>query len=128
MFINQGRPSGWIEIVCGPMFSGKTEELIRGSHDVMREGRNIVSYVQNNFKEVTQIGEKITENTNGLWDLSMNQKQTMEQVGIQIGQVVDMAAGYHEVAAHILGHGKKLNLQVQNLTSEMEKFRIHPKA
>lgn len=24
-----GRPSGWIEVVCGPMFSGKTEELIR---------------------------------------------------------------------------------------------------
>ena len=21
--------SGWIEIICGPMFSGKTEELIR---------------------------------------------------------------------------------------------------
>jgi len=26
---NQGRQSGWIEVVCGPMFSGKTEELIR---------------------------------------------------------------------------------------------------
>ena len=24
-----GRPSGWIEVICGPMFSGKTEELIR---------------------------------------------------------------------------------------------------
>ncbi|MFH0799184.1 MAG: thymidine kinase [Pseudomonadota bacterium] len=29
MFMNQGRPSGWMELVCGPMFSGKTEELIR---------------------------------------------------------------------------------------------------
>ena len=29
MFINQGRPTGWIEVICGPMFSGKTEELIR---------------------------------------------------------------------------------------------------
>lgn len=29
MFLNQGRPCGWIEVVCGPMFSGKTEELIR---------------------------------------------------------------------------------------------------
>lgn len=26
---NQGRHTGWIEVVCGPMFSGKTEELIR---------------------------------------------------------------------------------------------------
>lgn len=29
MFLNQGRHSGWIEVVCGPMFSGKTEELMR---------------------------------------------------------------------------------------------------
>lgn len=29
MFSHQGRHSGWIEVVCGPMFSGKTEELIR---------------------------------------------------------------------------------------------------
>ncbi len=25
----QKRPSGWIEVICGAMFSGKTEELIR---------------------------------------------------------------------------------------------------
>ncbi|HLU87866.1 MAG TPA: thymidine kinase [Taishania sp.] len=33
MFLEQfptdGRPSGWIEVICGSMFSGKTEELIR---------------------------------------------------------------------------------------------------
>ncbi|MFA4874005.1 MAG: thymidine kinase [bacterium] len=29
MYINNGRHSGWIEVICGPMFSGKTEELIR---------------------------------------------------------------------------------------------------
>lgn len=31
MFIepNRGKSSGWIEVVCGSMFSGKTEELIR---------------------------------------------------------------------------------------------------
>ncbi len=29
MQINHGRQSGWIEVICGPMFSGKTEELIR---------------------------------------------------------------------------------------------------
>ncbi len=26
---HHGKPTGWIEVVCGPMFSGKTEELIR---------------------------------------------------------------------------------------------------
>ncbi len=32
MFIEPGRNSegkGWIEVICGSMFSGKTEELIR---------------------------------------------------------------------------------------------------
>lgn len=29
MLFNHGRQSGWIEVICGPMFSGKTEELIR---------------------------------------------------------------------------------------------------
>lgn len=28
-FIEDGRTQGWIELVCGSMFSGKTEELIR---------------------------------------------------------------------------------------------------
>ncbi|MBL7943200.1 MAG: thymidine kinase [Flavobacteriales bacterium] len=27
--INRGRKLGWIEVICGSMFSGKTEELIR---------------------------------------------------------------------------------------------------
>lgn len=29
MHVHHGRSSGWIEVICGPMFSGKTEELIR---------------------------------------------------------------------------------------------------
>jgi len=27
--INKSKPRGWIEVICGSMFSGKTEELIR---------------------------------------------------------------------------------------------------
>ena len=27
--VNPNEPSGWIEVICGSMFSGKTEELIR---------------------------------------------------------------------------------------------------
>ena len=26
---NRGRHKGWVEVICGSMFSGKTEELIR---------------------------------------------------------------------------------------------------
>ena len=28
-FPGEGRQHGWIEVICGSMFSGKTEELIR---------------------------------------------------------------------------------------------------
>lgn len=28
-FPNEGKKNGWIEVICGSMFSGKTEELIR---------------------------------------------------------------------------------------------------
>ena len=29
MFLENNKPKGWIEVICGSMFSGKTEELIR---------------------------------------------------------------------------------------------------
>ena len=37
MFIEphiRGERRGWIEVICGSMFSGKTEELIRRLHHV----------------------------------------------------------------------------------------------
>ena len=30
---------GWIEVICGPMFSGKSEELIRRLRSLPRGGR-----------------------------------------------------------------------------------------
>ncbi len=29
MFLENNKQKGWIEVICGSMFSGKTEELIR---------------------------------------------------------------------------------------------------
>ena len=29
MFLENNKHKGWIEVICGSMFSGKTEELIR---------------------------------------------------------------------------------------------------
>ena len=29
MFLESAKQSGWLEVICGSMFSGKTEELIR---------------------------------------------------------------------------------------------------
>lgn len=35
-------PSGWIEVICGGMFSGKTEELIRRARRAMIAGQKVI--------------------------------------------------------------------------------------
>ena len=63
---NKKNYSGWIEIICGSMFSGKTEELIRRAkrvklakqkikifklkEDVRFKKKKIVSHNENYFK------------------------------------------------------------------------------
>ena len=39
--INYVKQSGWIEVICGSMFSGKTEELIRRLRRVEMAGQNV---------------------------------------------------------------------------------------
>ena len=64
----RGQRSGWIEVICGSMFSGKTEELIRRlrrarfanqevlvykpTKDIRYSHVNVVSHDQNEFKAV----------------------------------------------------------------------------
>ena len=39
--INHAKQSGWIEVICGSMFSGKTEELIRRLRRVEMAGQDV---------------------------------------------------------------------------------------
>lgn len=39
--INHSKQSGWMEIICGSMFSGKTEELIRRLRRAEMAGQNV---------------------------------------------------------------------------------------
>ena len=39
--INHAKQSGWMEVICGSMFSGKTEELIRRLRRVEMAGQNV---------------------------------------------------------------------------------------
>lgn len=68
-FPNEGRQIGWIEVVCGSMFSGKTEELIRRLRraefanqkillvkpriDDRYHKKNVVSHGGNSFEAIT---------------------------------------------------------------------------
>ena len=62
MFLEQfresGQTNGWIEVVCGSMFSGKTEELIRRlKRDIAERGRDmeeVLNRYQNTLKPMHQ--------------------------------------------------------------------------
>ena len=87
MFLEQfpvdGRTNGWIEVICGSMFSGKTEELIRRirraefanqalilfkpmldnryseKHVVSHKGTSFEAVIVNESKEILMENEKI---------------------------------------------------------------------
>ena len=54
--------SGWIEVICGPMFSGKTEELIRRLIRSQIAKQKVAIFPQNTSKFI-QIVSKVTQNT-----------------------------------------------------------------
>ena len=39
--INHSKQSGWMEVICGSMFSGKTEELIRRLRRAEMAGQSV---------------------------------------------------------------------------------------
>ena len=44
--LNFNKQSGWIEVVCGSMFSGKTEELIKRIKKVELSNQNFIVTVR----------------------------------------------------------------------------------
>ena len=47
--------SGWIEVICGPMFSGKTEELIsKGAIETIKDEQNR-TFSSSYFKLITKL-------------------------------------------------------------------------
>lgn len=76
---NSGKPTGSIEVICGSMFSGKTEELIRRINRVKIAKRNImifkpsldyrysahdiVSHIKNSSEAIPVQAARVIENT-----------------------------------------------------------------
>jgi thymidine kinase len=61
MYLNQ--KDGWIEVICGPMFAGKTEELLRRVKRLEYAKQNIVVFkplIDNRFAE----NEVVSHNNN----------------------------------------------------------------
>ena len=92
----KGQRSGWIEVICGSMFSGKTEELIRRikrakiahqksiifkpKSDTRYDEEHVVSHDENAILSVP------IENSSKVWDLL----EDASVVGIDEAQFFDM--------------------------------------
>ena len=110
----QNRSNGWIEVICGSMFSGKTEELIRRlrraefarqdlilfkpSVDIRYSDKNVVSHRGNEFNAVLVADSKEI----------LNAVQDQKVVAIDEAQFFD--ADLVEVASELAARGIRVIL------------------
>src|SRR3954452_5952265 len=83
--MNYGTHPGWIEVICGVMFSGNSEELIR------RVRRAIIAR-----KRVQVFKSHLDERYAGIYSISSHDGRTVEAIpadsATQIGQQIDPMA------------------------------------
>jgi thymidine kinase len=110
----QNRSNGWIEVICGSMFSGKTEELIRRlrraefarqdlilfkpSVDIRYSDKNVVSHRGTEFNAVLVASSKEI----------LNAVEDQKVVAIDEAQFFD--ADLVEVASELAGRGIRVIL------------------
>jgi len=86
---------GWIEVICGSMFSGKTEELIRRMRRAQFAQQDLIIYkpkIDNRYSAeevVTHRGERIPALVVGSSDALLSQWQGQKVVGIDEVQFFD---------------------------------------
>tara|TARA_B100000614_G_scaffold160372_1_gene142100 strand:+ start:2387 stop:2938 length:552 start_codon:yes stop_codon:yes gene_type:complete len=89
--------SGWIEIICGPMFSGKTEELIRRLIRAQIAKQNVAIYkpsVDNRYSEdyiVSHNQRKIKSLTIKSPSDILNNSEKSDVIGIDEAQFFDLS-------------------------------------
>ena len=52
MFVEPRIEKGWIEVICGSMFSGKTEELIRRINRAKIAHQKVVIFQTSNRRQI----------------------------------------------------------------------------
>ncbi len=107
--INHSKQSGWMEVICGSMFSGKTEELIRRLRRAEMAGQNVEIFkpkidVRYSEQDVishnqTKIRSTPVENPNEILLLASN----CDVVGIDEAQFFD--EGIVDVANQLANNG-----------------------
>ena len=92
---NSGRKRGWIEVICGSMFSGKTEELIRRLKRSQLAGQKIEIYKPDvdtryhSIKVVSHNGTEINSSPVPLSENILKLASEADVVGIDEAQFFD---------------------------------------
>ena len=123
-------PSGWIEVICGPMFSGKTEELIRRltRAKIARQQLAIfkpavdkrysqLQIVSHNLREFPSIPIKKTE-------VILEKARPAQVVGIDEAQFFD--GHLVEVVVTLANRGKRVVLSGLDMDFEGRPFGCMP--
>jgi thymidine kinase len=106
------RDTGWIEVICGPMFSGKTEELIRRVRraQIARQRVAIVKpalddrYAEDQLVTHSQqrIPSRVVRSSREVWDAAAE----ADVIGIDEVQFLD--SGIVDVCERLAGAGKRV--------------------
>lgn len=104
--------SGWIEVICGGMFSGKTEELIRRANRAKIAGQRVVVVkpkVDNRYSE----SEVVSHNKNALPSLTVESSDqivlwTADAQVICIDEAQFFDLNLVDVANHLANEGKRV--------------------
>lgn len=83
-FPTEGRQHGWVEVICGSMFSGKTEELIRRIKRAQFANQKLLLFkpaIDNRYSEENVVSHqgnalqaKIISNSNDIWNHWTNER------------------------------------------------------
>ena len=107
--INHSKQSGWMEVICGSMFSGKTEELIRRLRRAEMAGQNVEIFkpkIDTRYDDV----EVVSHNHNKIRSTPVESSNeilllgsTCDVIGIDEAQFFD--EGIVEVANQLANNG-----------------------
>ena len=104
--------------------TGRTEEILKEGRKVVQNGKEVASYVEDNFAHIKDISGQIENHANLLKEVSVEQHSAMEASKRQVEVIREMMVGYQNMANSIQQQSNNLNCQIENLACRMEQFQV----
>lgn len=102
--INHAKQSGWMEVICGSMFSGKTEELIRRLRRAKMAGQNVEIFkpkIDQRYSEV----DVVSHNNNKISSTAVSAPHEILLLGSNCDVVgIDEAQFFDESIVEVTNH------------------------